>query len=264
MNITLGQYVDGNSLLHKMDPRVKFLLLVVLIISLFIFNIYLSLLTFSLFIFILIYISKIPLKSIIKSLQPVYWILLLTLFTNPFFHEGTVIFSYSIISVTKEGILIGFSMAYRLLLLILLSSFLTLTTKTITMADAIEDLLKPLKYFKINAHTIAMIITLGLRFVPITINEFKQIVKAQKSRGVDFDNGNIIKKINNFIPIIFPLILLAFQRAEELSTAMEARCYTETKSRSKRKKFKITVTDYKAILFTFLFILTLAILQNFI
>ncbi|MBP3721693.1 MAG: energy-coupling factor transporter transmembrane protein EcfT [Selenomonadaceae bacterium] len=262
MNITLGQYIDGDSFLHNMDSRVKFILIVILIIALFLFNIYLSLFAYTILTIILIYISKIPLNSVIKSIKPLYWILLLTLLTNPFFHEGKIIFSYSIISVTEEGILIGITMTVRLLLLIILSSLLTFTTKTIVLADAIEDLLKPLKYFKINPHTIAMIVSLGLRFVPTTIKEFEQIVKAQKSRGMDFDDGNLIKKIKNFIPIIFPLILLTFKRAEELSLAMEARCYTENKIRTRRKKLKMTVIDYKAVLFVFLFILTLIILQS--
>lgn len=257
MNITLGQYIDGDSLLHKLDARVKFILVVILIIALFLFDIYLSLTAYSVLVFMLIYISGISLKSIIKSLKPIYWILLLTLLTNVFFHEGKIIFSYSLISVTEEGIIIGVTMAFRLLLLILLSSFLTLTTKIIVMLDAVENLLKPLRYLKINPHTIAMIIGLGLHFVPETLKEFEQIVKAQKSRGVDFDNGNLIKKIKNFIPIIFPLILLSFKKAEELSAAMEARCYTENKIRTGRKKFQITSEDYKAMLFTFCFIFML-------
>jgi len=263
MNITLGQYIEGNSILHKADPRVKFVLLIILIFSLFLFDIKIAFIAYSFLILTIIYISKIPFKSVIKSLKPIYWILILTLVSNPFFHDGTVILSSSFFTVTEEGIIIGLTMTYRLILLILLSSFLTLTTKTITMADAVEDLLKPLKYFKVNPHTIAMIITLGLRFVPTTIREFNQITKAQKSRGVDFENGNLLTKIKNFIPIIFPLILITFQRADELSMAMEARCYTENKTRSKRNKLKISFLDYEIIFFTFLFIITLIILQNF-
>jgi len=263
MNITLGQYIEGDSILHKADPRVKFLLLIILIFSLFFFDIKIAFIAYSLLILTIIYISKIPFKSIIKSLKPIYWILILTLVSNPFFHDGAAIFSYSFFSITREGIIIGITMTYRLMLLIMLSSFLTLTTKTITMADAVEDLLKPLKFIKVNPHTIAIIISLGLRFVPTTIREFNQITKAQKSRGVDFENGNLFTKIKNFIPIIFPLILITFQRADELSMAMEARCYTENKTRAKRNKLKISLVDYKMIFFTFLFIITLIILQNF-
>lgn len=263
MNITLGQYIEGNSILHKCDPRVKFILLIILIFSLFLLDLKIAFIGYSILILTIIYISKIPFKSMINSLKPIYWIMILTLISNPFFHEGAVIFSYSFFTITKEGIIIGLTMTYRLILLIILSSFLTLTTKTITMADAIEDLLKPLKFFKVNPHTIAIIISLGLRFVPTTIREFNQITKAQKSRGIDFENGNLIKKIKNFIPIIFPLILITFQRADELSMAMEARCYTENKIRSKRNKLKITSTDYKITLCASIFILTLIFFQNF-
>lgn len=263
MNITLGEYISGDSILHKMDPRVKLILLIILMAALFLFNIYLAFIAYSFLILIMTSISKIKLKSVLKSLKPLYWILLATLFTNPFFHDGNILFSYSVIKITDEGIFIGITMTYRLMILIILSSFLTLTTKPIQMADAVEDLCNPLKFFKINPHIIAMIITLGIRFVPTTIREFEEITKAQKSRGVDFENVNMIQKIKNFIPIIFPLILLTFQRADELSMAMEARCYTENKTRSSRKKLKITNMDYKAIYFVILFIITIVLLQIF-
>lgn len=262
MNITLGQYVPGNSILHKIDPRVKFILLIILILVLFFFDIYIAFIGYTLFASMLIYISKVPFKSVLKSLKPLYWILLITLLTNPFFHEGTVVFYCSFFSISKEGIIIGITMTYRLILLIVLSSFLTLTTKTVEMTDAVESLLSPLKFLNVNPHIIAMIISLGLRFVPTTIREFNQITKAQKSRGVDFESGNLINKVKNFIPIIFPLILLTFKRADELSMAMEARCYTENKARTVRKKLQITFIDYKAMFFTLIFICCLIFLEN--
>ncbi len=263
MNITLGQYIDGASALHKTDPRIKFVLLAILILSLFIFDFKATLPSYTALILFLAYISEIPLKSLIASLKPIWWILAFTLLFNPFAHEGEILFSVFGISATKEGCITGFVMAYRFALFMLLSSFLTLTTKPIALTDAVEDILKPLKLFKISPHYAAMIMTLAFRFVPTTIREYEQIVKAQKSRGIDFEDIGIFKRIKNMGAIVFPLMLLSFQRADDLSFAMEARCYNENKTRNKRKKWSVKKEDYLAVVFIVLFTLCNLYLQKF-
>ncbi|MBR3722603.1 MAG: energy-coupling factor transporter transmembrane protein EcfT [Selenomonadaceae bacterium] len=259
MNITLGQYIDGNSVLHKTDPKIKLMLIVPLVFSLFIFDYKVTFPTYTALILFLARISKIPFKSLIISLKPVWWILAFTLLLNPFFHEGEILFSIFKISATKEGAVTGFVMAYRFALFILLSSFLTLTTKTVALTDAVEDILKPLKLVNISPHYAAMTISLAFRFVPTTIHEYEQIVKAQKSRGIYFDEGGIFRRIKNMGAIVFPLMLLTFQRAEDLSFALEARCYNE--NRGKRKQSRMNGNDYLAIAFITVFIICNVFLQ---
>jgi energy-coupling factor transport system permease protein len=194
---------------------------------------------------IIIVIASIPVSFIIKGLKPMMLIIIFTAFFNIFFIQGThILFQYGFIKVTLEGIDMTVKLAIRLLLLVTGASVLTLTTSPIALTDGIESLLSPLKVIKVPAHEIAMMMSIALRFIPTLLEETDKIIKAQTSRGADFDSGNLINKAKSFIPVLVPLFVSAFRRAEELATAMEARCYRGSEGRTKLRVLKLKLLDY--------------------
>ena len=248
-DITIGQYVPGESFVHKLDPRTKILISILFIISLFVINKYFGYVFVLLFVGISIYISKINLKFIFNGLKPVFVLIVLTAALNIFMIRGssdTLVFSWKFIKVYKEGINVAVFMTLRLIFLIIGTSLLTLTTSPIELTDEIEYLLKPFKKIGVPAHELAMMMTIALRFIPTLIDETDKIMKAQQARGADFESGNIIRKAKSLIPLLVPLFISAFRRADELAMAMEARCYRGGEGRTRMKKLKYKKRDFIA------------------
>lgn len=245
-DITIGQYFPGNSFLHKLDPRTKIIVLILVIMAIFIADTALTYGILCAFTLLTMLVSKVPLFMMIKSIKPLWWIILFTFLIHIFTTSGEILWSYLFIVITKEGLHQALLISVRLILLILLSSMLTFTTSPIALTDAVEDLLNPFKRFGLPAHELAMMMTIALRFIPTLLEETDKIMKAQKSRGADFSSGNIIKRIKSMIPLLVPLFISAFRRADDLAIAMEARCYRGGENRTRMKVLAITKIDYLA------------------
>ena len=224
-DITLGQFFPGNSILHRLDPRVKILISFALMILLFIVDNTFSYIILTTLVLLLIVISDISFSMILKSLRPLIWIAIFTFLVHLVSHDGEVLYKFFIFKITDEGIYKGIIITLRLILLIVMSSILMFTTSPLKLTDATEKLLSPFSRFGIPAHELSMMMTIALRFIPTLLEETDKIIKAQSARGVDFESGNLIKRSKAMIPILVPLFLSAFRRADELAMAMEARCY---------------------------------------
>jgi len=246
-NIMIGQYFPGDSFLHRMDARVKILLLLILLIEVFVFTsapVYLLMTGIT---FLLIMISKVPLRMVLRSLKPLWWIILFTFVLHLFSHPGREIYRIWQFVITQEGVEQGALISVRLMLLIILSTLLTFTTSPLKLTDALESLLSPFKRLGLPAHELAMMMTIALRFIPTLISETDKIMKAQQSRGADFVTGSIMSRLKNMVPILVPLFLSAFRRADDLALAMEARCYRGGEGRTRMKEMKLARLDYVAI-----------------
>jgi len=246
-NIMIGQYFPGDSFLHRMDARVKILLLLILLIEVFVFTsapVYLLMTGIT---FLLIMTSKVPLRMVLRSLKPLWWIILFTFVLHLFSHPGREIYRIWQFVITQEGVEQGALISVRLMLLIVLSTLLTFTTSPLKLTDALESLLSPFKRLGLPAHELAMMMTIALRFIPTLIRETDKIMKAQQSRGADFVTGSIMSRLKNMVPILVPLFLSAFRRADDLALAMEARCYRGGEGRTRMKKMKLGRLDYVAI-----------------
>ena len=252
-DITIGQYFPGASILHRLDPRTKIVLLFFFILGIFIFDTPAAYVLLSLFTFLLMHFSRVPMRMMLKSLKPLWWILLFTFLINLCSVQGESFARIWIFSLTWEGLRQAVFICLRLILLILLSSLLTFTTSPLALTDALESLMGPLKRFGLPAHELAMMMTIALRFVPTLIEETDKIMKAQKSRGSDFSTGNLLHRIKSLIPILVPLFISAFRRADELAMAMEARCYRGGIGRTQMKALRISKIDYAAYIASFLF-----------
>jgi len=224
-DITLGQYFPGKSAVHRLDPRVKLLALIVYIVALFMAGGAVSYAIATAFVVAAIAISGIKPKLILKSLKAIIFIVLFTAVLNMLYTPGDVLFSVWIIRITKQGIYNGFGMGLRVILLVTASALLTYTTSPMALTDGLESLLSPLKKLRIPVHEFAMMMTIALRFIPTLIEETDKIMSAQKARGADFESGNIIKRAKALIPVLIPLFVSSFRRADELATAMECRLY---------------------------------------
>ena len=263
-DITLGQYYVSNSFIHKLDARAKILLLIYIIVLIFITQNTWSLLVVSLFSVVIMLLSKIPVKMYLKNIKIIIPIILLTAILNVFYaNTGTVLCEFWSIKIYSDGVFRAVFMAVRVLLLILMSSVLTYTTTPNDLTDAIERLLKPLKYIGLGnaVHTMSMMMTIALRFIPTLIEETDKIMSAQKARGADLESGGIIKKIKSLIPILIPLLISAVRRAYELAEAMECRCYNGGKGRTRMKQLHIGILDWISF-FVSAIILTAVILLN--
>lgn len=260
-DIAIGQYFPGRSFLHRMDPRMKIGLLFLLIIGIFVFDTPLSYGVFTAGTVILAIASSVPLMTLAKSIKPLWMILVFTLVIHMCGTPGEVWFSISVFEFTKEGFLQGFAICLRLALLIFLSSLLTFTTSPLELTDAMESLLSPLKCVGVPAHELAMMMSIALRFVPTLIEETDKIMKAQQSRGVNFESGNVVKRLSNLVPILVPLFISAFRRADELAMAMEARCYRGGEGRTRMKALKVQTLDYGAFVCTVLLLAVLCVLK---
>jgi energy-coupling factor transport system permease protein len=243
----IGQYFPGDSFLHRMDARVKILLLLILLIEVFVFTsapVYLLMTGIT---FLLIMTSKVPLRMVLRSLKPLWWIILFTFVLHLFSHPGREIYRIWQFVITQEGVEQGALISVRLMLLIILSTLLTFTTSPLKLTDALESLLSPFKRLGLPAHEIAMMMTIALRFIPTLISETDKIMKAQQSRGADFVTGSILSRLKNMVPILVPLFLSAFRRADDLALAMESRCYRGGEGRTRMKEMKLGRLDYVAI-----------------
>ncbi|WP_300349990.1 energy-coupling factor transporter transmembrane component T [Clostridium sp.] len=246
-DITIGQYIPGDSFVHKLDPRTKILISFIFIASLFIVNKFFGYIFIIAFLGATVLISKLQFKYLYKGLKPVFLLIAITAALNIFMIKGTVdtlIWQWKFFAIYQEGIRTAIFMALRLILLIMGTSVLTLTTSPIELTDGIEKLLNPLKKIGVPAHELAMMMTIALRFIPTLIDETDKIMKAQKARGADFESGNLIQKAKSLIPILIPLFISSFRRADELAMAMEARCYRGGDGRTRMKVLKYANNDF--------------------
>lgn len=248
-DVTFGQYYPAQSFVHKLDPRIKLLALIAFIVLLFVADNFYSLLLVALLITVAIALSRVPFKSVLRSVKGIMFILVFTAVLNLFFQKGErPLVEWWIIRIYPEGIVFTVFFVLRLFFLVMASSVLTLTTTPVALTDAIESLLKPLTYIKFPVHELALIMSIALRFIPTLIDETNRIISAQKARGADFESGNIFKRIKAIIPILIPLLISAFRRADELGDAMDARCYSGSKTRTKYKKLKFGWRDLVAFI----------------
>lgn len=248
-DVTFGQYYPSQSFVHKMDPRAKLLALIAFIVVLFVADNFYALAACALVLIAALAASRVPFGRVLRSVKGILFILILTAVLNIFFHGGeTVFWQWSFLKITLEGIIFSIFLIFRLFFLVMASSVLTLTTTPVALTDGIESLLKPLKYIKFPVHELALIMSIALRFIPTLIDETNRIISAQKARGADFESGNIFKRIKAIIPILIPLLISAFRRAEELGDAMDARCYSGSKTRTKYKKLRFGWRDIVAVL----------------
>lgn len=245
--ITLGQYFPGNSILHKMDPRMKILLLTAYIVFIFLTANYISLAIAALSVLGVIIISQVSPKLYFKSIKAIIFIVLFTAVLNLFYGTGEPLFQWHFVKITQSGINTSVFVAVRIISLVLISSVLTYTTSPTDLTDGIERLLKPLSVFHIKVHEIAMMMTIALRFIPTLLEETDKIMSAQKARGADLESGNLLQRIKALIPILIPLFVSAFRRAYDLAMAMESRCYHGGDGRTRMKVLKFSKYDYFAL-----------------
>ncbi len=248
-DITFGQYYPGNGVIHKMDPRAKILFTIAFIVLSFIAGNAVSLLLVTFALGVVILLSRIPLKMYLKTLKPIIPIIILTSIINALYvSSGKVLVEWQFITITSGGLLTALYMSTRIALLIMCSSMLTYTTTPTQLTDAIERLLSPLKYIKLDVHSLAMMMTIALRFIPTLIEETEKIMSAQKARGADMENGGLLKRIKALIPVLIPLLISSFRRASELADAMECRCYHGGKGRTRMKKLHIGLIDLVSLI----------------
>ena len=258
-DITIGQYYPADSVLHRLDPRVKLIGTFAFLISLFVGSGIVAYGIATVFLATVIKLSKVPFKMIIKGLKAIIIILLITVSFNLFLTEGTVIFQLGFLRVTKEGVSVAFFMAVRLIYLVVGASLMTLTTTPNDLTDGLESVLGPLKKVKIPVHEIAMMMSIALRFIPILMEETDRIMKAQKARGADFESGNLIEKAKAMVPLLVPLFISAFRRANDLAMAMEARCYRGGEGRTKMKPLRYEAADRKAYAILVLYLVAMIV-----
>lgn len=242
-DITIGQYYPADSIVHRLDPRMKIIGTVVYMISLFCFRSFLGYLVAVGFFCVVLKLSKVPFRFVVKGLKPVLFLLIFTAALNLLWTPGHILWKWKFFYISREGIYKSIFMALRLILLIIGSSLLTLTTTPNQLTDAIESLLAPLKKLHAPVHEVAMMMSIALRFIPILLEETDKIMKAQMSRGADFESGNLFGRLRNMIPLLVPLFVSASRRASELASAMDARCYHGGSGRTRMKPLKYQKRD---------------------
>ena len=252
-SITLGQYYQTDSVLHRLDPRVKLVGTFAYLISLFVVDSLPGYLLAALFLAVMIKLSNVPFRYIVRGMKTILFLLIITVCFNLFLTPGEVIWEFWIFKMTREGLNFAIKMAIRLSLLILGSSIMTLTTTPTQLTDALESLMRPLKKVRVPVHEIARMMSIALRFIPILMEETDKIMKAQIARGADFESRNLIKKIKSMVPLLVPLFISAFRRANDLAMAMEARCYRGGEGRTKMKPLVYSSKDRVAYLILLLF-----------
>ena len=245
--VSFGQYYPSNSFVHKCDPRAKILFLIGYIVAIFVGkNFYALGACAAVFLLVAIF-SGVPFSALLRSVKAILFLLFFVTVLNLFFYEGeTVLFEWKFVTITQEAVYYTVFLVVRLFLLVLGSSLLTLTTTPVALADGIESLLSPLKVIRFPVHELALIMSIALRFIPILTDETGRIMNAQKARGADFETGGLVKRVKAIIPILIPLLISAFRRADELGDAMDARCYSGSKVRTKYKKLTLGWRDYVA------------------
>ena len=234
-DITLGQYYRTDSVIHRLDPRVKIVATFTFIISLFLVKNFIGYIIAALFLMMCIKLSNVPPRFIFRGMKAIFFLLILTMVFNLFLTPGEALVSVWKFQITREGIKLALMMGIRLVFLITGSSLMTLTTTPNNLTDGLEDLLKPLKKIRVPVHEISMMMSIALRFIPILMEETDKIMKAQMARGADFESGSILNRAKSLIPLLVPLFISAFRRANDLAMAMEARCYRGGEGRTKMK-----------------------------
>lgn len=262
-DITIGQYYPAPSVIHRLDPRVKLVGTLVFIIMIFCINNLAGYLAATAALACLVKISKVPLKYILKGLKAIFFILIFTAVLNLFLTPGTPVFEWKFIHITREGILMALKMAVRLTYLIIGSSIMTLTTTPNHLTDGLEKGLGPLKKIHMPVHEIAMMMSIALRFIPILMEETDKIMKAQQARCADFESGNVFQRAKSLVPVLVPLFISSFRRANDLAMAMEARCYNGGEGRTKMKPLKYYRRDYIGYLMILIYIAVLILLNIF-
>ena len=258
-DVTFGQYYPVRSFVHNMDPRAKIVFVIAYIVAIFLADNFFGLAAVVLFLLLAVFLSRVPFGRVLRSVKMILFLVIFTAVLNLFFYTGESAYEplaqWWIVRITWESVVNTVFLAVRLFLLVLGTSLLTLTTTPVSLTDGIESLLKPLSFIKVPVHELALIMSIALRFIPILIDETNRIVSAQKARGADFDTGGLIKRAKAMIPVLIPLLVSAFRRADELGNAMDARCYRGAKGRTKYKKLTFSWRDlvgffYFAVLIT--------------
>ena len=247
-DITIGQFFPGDSAVHRLDPRVKIVLTVAFIVLLFLAEGPISYALIVAFLAIIIGVSRISPKVVVRGLKPILFIVVFTAVLNLFYTPGEYIWQWGFLHISREGIRTAIFMVVRLMLLIIATSMLTYTTSPIQLTDGLERLLSPLKKLHAPVHELSMMMSIALRFIPTLIEETEKIISAQKARGADFESGSLVQRAKSMIPILVPLFISAFRRADELATAMECRLYRGDIGRTRMKQLKITRVDICAVL----------------
>ena len=263
-DITLGQFFPGNSVIHRLDPRTKLVMLIVYIVALFVAVSWISYAVMAVFLILCVAVSQIPPKNIVRGMKPLVFILIFTGVLNIFFTAGDhVLLSFWKLKITMEGLERAFFMVIRILMLITGTFLLTYTTSPIALTDGLESLLGPLKVIKVPVHELSMMMCIALRFIPTLIEETDKIMSAQKARGADFETGKLMERVKALIPILVPLFISAFRRADELATAMECRCYHGGEGRTKMKLLRYTLWDFRAFFISAVVLAAIIVLRYF-
>ncbi len=263
-DITLGQFFPGKTVIHRLDPRTKLVLLVVYIVALFLARSFVSYGLMLAFLVAVTFMGRIPFKSMTRGLKPMLIFILFTAALNLFYTQGgTLLLDWWIFHIYSEGLKMAFFMVLRIMMLICGTFLLTYTTSPIALTDALEHLLSPLKKLHVPVHELAMMMSIALRFIPTLIEETDKIMSAQKARGADFETGSLIRRAKALIPILVPLFVSAFRRADELATAMECRCYHGGEGRTRLKVLRYAPIDLAAFLAGFLLLAGVIVLRHF-
>ena len=263
-DITLGQYFPGKSFVHGLDPRTKLIMLLVYIVALFMATSWISYGLMLVFLVTVIKVSTIPLKIIMKGMKPLIFILIFTGILNLFFTDGEhVLVHFWGVTITREGVVRAIFMVARIMMLIVGTFLLTYTTSPIALTDGLESLLKPLNVIRVPVHELSMMMCIALRFIPTLIEETDKIMSAQKARGADFENGKLMERVRAMVPILVPLFISAFRRADELATAMECRCYQGGAGRTKMRLLRFKLWDYEAFTIGAVLIAAVGVLRYF-
>ena len=261
-DITIGQYFPGNSVVHNLDPRIKLILTFVFIVAIFLCKNFYSLGLVVLVLLFVIIVSKISIKTILKSLKPIFVIIIVTSVMQLIYNrDGTMLFEWKFIHISSKGLILAGFTSLRIAILIVASSMLTYTTSPTALTDAIERLFSPLNKLGLDVHVLAMMMTIALRFIPILIEEIDKIMSAQKARGAVFDEGGLIKRSKALLTIVIPLFVNSFRRAYELSFSMECRCYRGGEGRTRMKEMKISLKDALSLVFIAVIIYLIIILN---
>ena len=263
-DITIGQYFPGDSFIHKLDARAKLIVVFLALVEIFLCKNFLSLALIVLFAIVSVAISKISFRVVFKGMKMIYFIIVLTSILQIFYNdEGTVLLDWWKIQITTGGIFTAIFMAIRIICLILVSSLLTYTTSPTTLTDGISRLLSPLNKIKVPVDTLAMMMTIALRFIPTLIEEIDKIMNAQKARGADLDSGNLVQRAKALIPIFIPLFVNSFRRAYELAFAMECRCYNGNNKRTRMKQMNFSWRDAVAFVIIAVLLAGIILLNHF-
>lgn len=244
--VIIGQYYPADSLVHSLDPRAKILISIMFMIVLFVGNNFYSFFVTGIFALLSVILSKIPWKVLLRGLRPIIFIMAFTMVLHLFLTPGPEIFHIGPLKATWAGLVQGLFIGTRLIILILFTSLLTLTTSPIELTDGLEDILKPFSRLGVPAHEIAMMMTIALRFIPTLLEEAERIMKAQMARGADFESGNMVQRAKSLVPLLVPLFVSAFRRADDLAMAMEARCYRGGEGRTRMRELQLASVDYLA------------------